>query len=275
MDKRASWRKTIVVFGFVVLLIVAVAISVFVTKKTSPLYKASIKIEVQPSVVPATQGSSMNQGPAFLASYTTRINDGYFKKEVTELALKKPEHKFPPNLLGTIDISAEPVPNTNILTINVTAGNAQLAADVANGSAEILIQAEEKRLSESTDLWSKGIHDNKIKTIDRKLSELRSQLQSIKDDKHISNSQKFVKTAPIQDEIESVKSTRRMYTDFLGKVELAGLANKNNLGIISPASLPISPFKPNLVQNLAIAILASILMGIMIILAETYIRAKG
>jgi len=72
-----------------------------------------------------------------------------------------------------------------------------------------------------------------------------------------------------------VDSNRKLYDELLTKVQGASLATAlraSNIRVVDPAEAPGSPYKPNLVQSLALGLFSGLVLGIGLVLAGEHVN---
>jgi uncharacterized protein involved in exopolysaccharide biosynthesis len=78
-----------------------------------------------------------------------------------------------------------------------------------------------------------------------------------------------------QVEIDSLSSRRNIYADFASRASLSKVVNEYFIRVISKAERPIKPFKPNLLQNIAIAISSSVLLVLFVLFLLSFAGTSG
>jgi len=70
-------------------------------------------------------------------------------------------------------------------------------------------------------------------------------------------------------------SNRKLYDELLDKVQGAGLATAmrgSNIRVVDPAETPQQPYRPNLIQNLAMGLVSGLLLGIALVIGGDHIN---
>lgn len=168
-------------------------------------------------------------------------------------------------------VNVEVIPDTELITISVDNGDAELARDLANSLAAMLIE-------QAQNLYV-GNRTSALQIIKDQLVQMENELEQ--------NRQQFValQTSNASSaELESLRSKIRFdedsYTRLLDRYELAQLNESlqaNNVMVIAPATLPPSPSNAMGTKEVGLALLAGLFGGLALALVlenlDTRIRS--
>ena len=169
-------RKSIIILIFLIAVITAALVSYFYLK---PVYEASTilmiskpkyQVELEPKI--QTQISP----EISLETYESLIKDREIEKEVIiKLNLNQPPYEFTPdNLQGMITI--ESLKNTNLIKMNLQAGEPKLAKDIANVWADLFVEKnKDLNLQESKE--AQGFIEEQLQISDQSLAKIEEEIR--------------------------------------------------------------------------------------------------
>jgi len=169
-------RKGIIILIFLIAVITAALVSYFYLK---PVYEASTilmiskpkyQVELEPKI--QTQFTS----EISIATYESLIKDREIEQKVIDkLDLNQPPYEFTPdNLKGMISI--ESIKNTNLIKINLQAGEPKLAKDIANVWASLFVEKnKDLNLQESKE--AQGFIEEQLQISDQSLAKIEEEIR--------------------------------------------------------------------------------------------------
>ena len=168
-------RKGIIILIFLIAVITAVLVSYFYLK---PVYQASTilmissKQKYQVELEPKIQTQFTPE--VSLATYESLIKDREIEEEVIKkLNLDQPPYEFSPDSLQGM-ISIESLKNTNLIKMNLQAGEPKLAKDIANVWAALFVEKnKDLNLQESKE--AQGFIEEQLKISNQNLSKIEEE----------------------------------------------------------------------------------------------------
>jgi len=177
-------RKGIIILIFLIAVITASLVSFFYLK---PVYEASAilmiskpkyQVELEPKI--QTQFTS----EVSLATYESLIKDRETEKEVIKkLNLDQPPYELTPDSLQEM-ITIELLKNTNLIKMNLQAGDPKLAKDIANVWAALFVEKnKDLNLQESKE--AQGFIKEQLIIADRNLSKIEEEIREFDETNNI------------------------------------------------------------------------------------------
>ena len=169
-------RKGIIILIFLIAVITAALVSYFYLK---PVYEASTilmisKPKYQVELEPKIQTQFTPE--VSLATYESLIKDREIEEEVIKkLNLDQPPNELTPgNLQGMITI--ESLKNTNLIKMNLQAGEPKLAKDIANVWASLFVEKnKDLNLQESKE--AQGFIEEQLQISDKNLTKIEEEIR--------------------------------------------------------------------------------------------------
>ena len=169
-------RKSIIILIFLVAVITAALVSYFYLK---PVYEASTilmisKPKYQVELEPKIQTQFTPE--VSLATYESLIKDRKIEEEVIKkLNLDQPPYELTPDSLQGM-ITIESLKNTNLIKMNLQAGEAKLAKDIANVWAALFVEKnKDLNLQESKE--AQGFIEEQLKISNQNLSKIEEEIR--------------------------------------------------------------------------------------------------
>jgi len=169
-------RKGIIILIFLIAVITAALVSYFYLK---PVYEASTilmisKPKYQVELEPKIQTQFTPE--VSLATYESLIKDREIEKEVLKrLNLDQPPYELTPDSLQGM-ITIESLKNTNLIKLNLQAGEPKLAKDIANVWAFLFIEKnKDLNLQESKE--AQGFIEEQLKISNQNLSKIEEEIR--------------------------------------------------------------------------------------------------
>ena len=167
-------RKSIIIIIFLIAVITAALVSYFYLK---PVYEASTilmisKPKYQVELEPKIQTQFTPE--VSLATYESLIKDRKIEEEVIKkLNLDQPPYELTPDSLQGM-ITIESLKNTNLIKMNLQAGEPKLAKDIANVWAALFVEKnKDLNLQESKE--AQGFIEEQLKISDQNLSKIEEE----------------------------------------------------------------------------------------------------
>ena len=169
-------RKGIIILIFLIAVITAALVSYFVLQ---PVYEASTilmisKPKYQIELVPEIQTQIATE--ISLATYESLIKDREIEEEVIrKLNLAQPPYELTPDSLQGM-ITIESLKNTNLIKMNLQAGEPKLAKDIANVWAALFVEKnKELNLQESKE--AQGFIEKQLKITKQNLYKIEEDIR--------------------------------------------------------------------------------------------------
>ena len=177
-------RKGVIILIFLIAVIAAALVSYFYLK---PVYEASTilmiskpkyQVELEPKI--QTQFTPEMS----LATYESLIKDREIEEEVIKkLNLDQPPYELTPdNLQGMITI--ESLKNTNLIKMNLQAGEPKLAKDIANVWAALFVE-KNKNLNLQESKEAQGFIEEQLIISNQNLSKIEEEIREFNETNHI------------------------------------------------------------------------------------------
>jgi len=177
-------RKSVIILIFLIAVITAALISFFFLK---PVYEASTilmisKPKYQVELEPKIQTQFTPE--VSLATYESLIKDREIEEKViTKLNLGQPPYELTPDSLQKM-ITIESLKNTNLIKMNLQAGEPKLAKDIANVWADIFVEKnKDLNLQESKE--AQGFIEEQLKISDQNLSKIEEEIREFNETNNI------------------------------------------------------------------------------------------
>jgi uncharacterized protein involved in exopolysaccharide biosynthesis len=177
-------RKGIIILIFSIAIITATLVSYFYLK---PVYEASTilmisKPKYQVELEPKIQTQFTPE--VSLATYESLIKDREVEEEVIKkLNLDQPPYELTPDNLQEM-ITIESLKNTNLIKINLQAGDSKLAKDIANVWASLFIEKnKDLNLQESKE--AQGFIEEQLKISKQNLSTIEEEIRKFNETNNI------------------------------------------------------------------------------------------
>jgi capsular polysaccharide biosynthesis protein len=169
-------RKGVIILIFLIAVITAALVSYFYLK---PVYEASTilmisKPKYQVELEPKIQTQFTPE--VSLATYESLIKDREVEEEVIKkLNLDQPPYELTPDSLQGM-ITIESLKNTNLIKLNLQAGEPKLAKDIANVWAELFIEKnKDLNLQESKE--AQGFIEEQLEISKKNLSTIEEEIR--------------------------------------------------------------------------------------------------
>jgi capsular exopolysaccharide synthesis family protein len=165
------------------------------------------------------------------------------------------------NLQSTSIIKAQIIPNTELIQITVDDRNPQRAFETINALVTILL--------ERSDEFFAGTGKSSLDIMKEQIAQVQGELQNYRDTYDKLLAQNPQDAAAIASITQSIELNQQIYATLLTQyeqVQIRETVRKNAITIVEPATLPLSPSKPNKLLNLAIGFLASLAAGLVLVL---------
>lgn len=238
-------RKWVIILTLMITFLVVVVGTYFI----EPSYSAVAKIRVAASAASADSYSDFLAADRLLKTYVEIANSGPIHED-----LKKQL-----NITKNLDIEVVNILETEIIQISVADSNPQVAMDVANGMAQILV-------TNSGDYYG----GSGVNPLDALTVELQNAKKEMDEAKAQYDRQVGIKPP---DEFNIAAASKLldfktlMYTNILQRYETAKIkvANRENIvTIVELASFPNSPTTPNYIMNYSLGIIGGLIGGLLL-----------
>ena len=238
------WRRKWVII--VTVLVTTIAAGLY-TRAQIPMYRSSATLRIAAS---SSGGLSYSD-----YVYSTQLVNTYVEIATSRPILSELRTKL--NIKNLPSITAETIPNTELVQIIVESAKPELAANAANSLAEIL-------MSESRELYSGG-GKSSLQILEEQLLESEAELEQARE-AYI----KFVLQSPEETgEIETMRqllqSNQSTYTALLGQYTQATIRDEirsSMITVIEPALVPQIPFQPRALLNYALGLAIGLMGGL-------------
>ena len=235
-------KWTILVTLLITLVVVGVG-----TYLMTPVYEASTTLRV------ATAPRGGVDWVDYDLSYTDRLMNTYINvikspPVLTQLATRLDVENSP-------QVNAEVIVNTELMRIQVRDEDPVLAADAANGLAQILI---ERNAELPTEQATRTEWDDQLRELETELNDVRQEYEQVL-------AQSPADVERLDALTHSLDLKRGIYATLLenyNEFRVLEARQSNMLSVIEPATVPTEPASPNLPMNLALGFLLGVMGGV-------------
>lgn len=245
------WRRLWIILITVVVMIIGAIIA---TYAATPTYVSSTTLRV------TTVGADASNGRPDIV-YTERLMNTYARIATGRQLYAELTERF--NLQARPQISVDTVPNTELMTIQVTANSPEIARDVANATAEVII-------ARSLDQFSGG-GQSRLEILSRQLTQIEEELTAAR--------QQYdtlaLRTPGDQTNLDAAKQSidlkERTYANLLTQYEAARIDDalrENSIYVIEAAVTPNTPSSPREEVNIVLGLLVGLLAGVALALVR-------
>lgn len=238
-------RKWVVILTFVITMI----ITVVGISRITQTYEATSLIRLM-----TARGGSMSN-IRYETNYTDRLMNTYIKIATSSPVKDQLKEMFELNSLPPIDVDI--IANTELMRITVEAENPALAADVANGLADILINQSFEEVS--------GDPVNQSEIISQQLAQIEAEMIQARLDYEELIAQFPAGNDAANASLREYELKQQIYMTLLEQYELTRFSESlqsNNITLIDPAVIPSKPSKPNMVLNIALGAIVGLIGGL-------------
>jgi succinoglycan biosynthesis transport protein ExoP len=228
------WRRK-----WVILLttLVTVAVAIIGNSFLSPVYAATTTLRIQ------TSSSGLGVWEQYNVSHSDRLMRTY-----TLIALSDP---LMTALMARLDLGSPPavepevISGTELMAITAESEDPDLAADIANTLAELLVE-------QSSELYAGGAPSAAEILLER-LQELEQEIQDAEAEYQTLSEELAFGSAQLIDLNQRIEMKEGIYTTLLAQYEelrTADVLREYTISIIEPALPPAGPSKPNKMLNM-------------------------
>jgi capsular exopolysaccharide synthesis family protein len=238
------WHRKWLIIGTTIATVIVVLLG---TLLVTPMYEATAKLRVYT----AARGSV--DWVDYDIAYTERLMNTY-----TQLATSLPvrqELAQQLNLSRLPEISAQVIPDTELMQIRVAAADPVLVTAVANGLAQIMVARSQDYAGGGR--TAQDILSEQLTLAEEELAQAQAAYAE-------ALAQAPTDSARISALSRSVDLKQEVYTALLQQYERTRVAEElrsNSLSIVEPATLPQEPSSPNRGLNLMLGALAGLVAG--------------
>lgn len=241
-------RIWLVILAIVLCTVGAVAMNYVAT----PTYVSSTTLRI------TTIGADTANGRRDI-TYTERLMNTYAKIATGRQMYRELTERL--NLQSQPQIVVDTVPNTELMTIRITADSPEAAFDVASATAEIII---ERSLDQFADEGQ-----SRLDILSRQLTQIEEELRQARH-----QYDQLVITVP-RDESnldaarQSIDLKERTYTNLLAQYEDARINDalrENSIYVVEPANIPTKATSPRVEVNIVLGLMVGMLAGFVLAL---------
>lgn len=246
--RRRKW--VIVITTAVTLAVIAAA-----TFISTPVFSASSTVRIAQIQDRSIDYIDLNYSIRLINTYVELVRSRPFLEEViNQLALQLDAEAL------KLMVSAESVPNTELLRITVESSDPDAAKLIANTLGQLLVE-EGEQLYSGEGKSAREILSEQLVALEAELQQERVELQALV----ASESDDQPLPPEAQDLQTQINFQEQVYGTLLDAYEnarLAETARANSVSIVDPAALPHEPTSPNTVLNLTLGALLGFAGGI-------------
>ncbi|MCB0129607.1 MAG: P-loop NTPase, partial [Caldilineaceae bacterium] len=243
-------RKWIIIGATILGVLLAAGLSYLAT----PMYRSTTTLRV------ATVGSNITNGRTDI-SYTDRLMNTYSRIVTGGSAAGQIAQEL--GLAERPALTVELIPNTELMRISAEAPDPQIAQQVADSAAQILI-ARSRELFAGDNQTTIEILGRQIEQTESELSALRTQYEQLLVDEEAD-------AARLNAASQNIALKERTYTTLLDEYEAVRLdeaVRTNAVSIVEPAFAPREPSKPRTELNIVLGLLVGLFAGVALALVR-------
>jgi succinoglycan biosynthesis transport protein ExoP len=245
MELRQYWnllRKWIwlVVLGTVL----AGGTSFIVSRNMTPVYQASTSLLVTP-------GSTQS-----LDNYTSLITSERLAQTYAQLLQSAPVLEKTFERLGTVapqnagfSIAAEPVQNTQLISLRVTGTNPDRITEAANTLVTVFIEWQ-NQVQRSRYAESKANLTAEMERVQGNIQEIEASLQALKAQGDSADPNELSR---LQGQLAQYNNSYSVLLNSFSNIGLAEANTGDTITVVSPAVRPMAPIRPRVMQNTLLA----------------------
>ena len=238
--QRRIW--VVLITTLVTLLIVAIG-----TYRATPIYEASTTFRIA-----AAAGGSVDYA---VLVYADRLMNTYMEITTSGPVLEELKNRL--GLSQLPEITAETIPNTELIKITVEGNDPTLVTMVSNTLAEIIVE-QSNQLYAGSGKSQQEILGDQLVQIQADLDQLRQEYESL-----------VAQTPPDAEKIEAARNSleikQNTYTTILKQYDEARIREEmraSMLSVIEPAVVPEKPSKPRVALNIILGLFIGLVGGI-------------
>jgi capsular exopolysaccharide synthesis family protein len=238
------WHRKWLIAGTTIATVVVVLLG---TLLVTPLYQASAKLRVYT----AARGSV--DWVDYDIAYTERLMNTYSQLATSQPVRQELAQQL--NLTHLPEISAQVIPETELMQISVEGADPVLVTAVANGLAQIMVARSQDYAGGGR--TAQDILNEQLTLAEEELAQTQAAYAE-------ALAQTPQDSARISALSRSVDLRQEVYTALLQQYERTRVAEElrsNALSIVEPATLPREPSKPNTMMNLMLGALVGLVAG--------------
>jgi len=250
-------RKGIIILIFLIAVITAAVISYFIL---TPIYQSSVSFQVnteytkQPYYYPSSYSNPyisdilvLLTSDSILEEATERINLGYNFIKIKE------------------KVEATNIKDTNIITLTMEDEDPKIAKDLANSIVEVFMEKNQSIYDEKRKIVEENlkIYEEQLKDIERNIIEIEKTKQKVSSSTGISDVEKLFQTSLLLNSLVTERNSRNFLISKISSIK-EDLMNYKGFKIISSATEPTTPIKPNKKLNILIAGVLGLFVGIFV-----------
>jgi len=237
--------------------IVAAVAAFFFSSRQTPIYRASTRLMISPSV---SKNSSVQYSDILTAQ---KLSSTYAQLLTTYPLIEAAIAKA--GLEGVVDpenladaISVQPVRDTQLIDLHVEYWDPVIAAELANALPKVFVEFNTRRQTARYEELKASLQEQ-LQQLDQQIQAIDAKLQQLDDAQDLeAKAQKAI----LEDQLAQYRST---YGNVLAQLEEIRLAEANALDVITvvePAKTPKRPVRPKVLMNTLLAAIVGGMIGL-------------
>ena len=237
--------------------IVAAVAAFFFSSRQTPIYRASTRLMISPSV---SKNSSVQYSDILTAQ---KLSSTYAQLLTTYPLIEAAIAKA--GLEGVVDpenladaISVQPVRDTQLIDLHVEYWDPVIAAELANALPKVFVEFNTRRQTARYEELKASLQEQ-LQQLDQQIQAIDAKLQQLDDAQDLeAKAQKVI----LEDQLAQYRST---YGNVLAQLEEIRLAEANALDVITvvePAKTPKRPVRPKVLMNTLLAAIVGGMIGL-------------
>jgi non-specific protein-tyrosine kinase len=224
----------------------------------TPVYQASTSLLVTPGSTQALDNySSLIASERLAQTYAELVQSGPVLQE-TQRRLEGQEDAGSGNGDAGYVVSAQPVRDTQLLMVAVTGTDPDLITEAANTVVQVFIewqaQIQQARYSDS-----KANLTVEIERVQASIQEIEERVQTLQSAGESANQNELSR---LQEQLAQYRNSHSALQSSLSNISLAEANSGATVTVVSPATKPFAPIRPQTVRNTLLAAAVGAMLGV-------------
>jgi succinoglycan biosynthesis transport protein ExoP len=239
--------------------VVAAGMAYLISKNMTPIYRASTLLLINEAPDPTVNDySSILASQQLVQTYAERLTKISVYEEVMR-RLNMPQ--------WDVEVSVEPIRDTELLMLNVEHPDPELAARVANTIPEVFVEQNEQ-LQRARFESAKDRLSQQLDTLDSEMETIKAKMTGLQGSDKLADQADLQK---LQDTMTEYQSSYQFVLRNYQNVRLAETQAINNLLVDQPAVVPERPVKPRTLLNTLLAAVVGAVLAVGIAFTAEYL----
>ncbi|MGD9317675.1 MAG: polysaccharide biosynthesis tyrosine autokinase [Anaerolineae bacterium] len=229
-----------------------------ISRNMTPVYQASTSLLVTPGSTQALDNySSLIASERLAQTYAELVQSGPVLQE-TQRRLEGQEDAGSGNGEAGYVVSAQPVRDTQLLMVAVTGTDPDLITEAANTVVQVFIewqaQIQQARYSDS-----KANLTVEIERVQASIQEIEERVQTLQSAGESADQNELSR---LQEQLAQYRNSHSALQSSLSNISLAEANSGATVTVVSPATKPFAPIRPQTVRNTLLAAAVGAMLGV-------------